>query len=306
MTKSVLGWDHYRTFLALLQEGSQSAAARALGLTQPTVGRHLDALEAAAGKPLFLRSYQGLLPTETALSMRSYAETMAASAAALARAASGDSETPEGTVRISASEVVGLEVLPPILARLQEEYPHLAIELSLSDAVEDLLNQQADIAVRMVEPTQGALVSRRIGGIPVGVFAHRCYLERYGTPKTIEELSSHRLIGFDQQLAYVRDIVKKYPDFANIRFDFRTDSNVAQLAMIRAGGGIGMCQVGLADRDPDLVRLFADQINWPLMTFLVMHENLRMVPRCRVAFDALSEGLLDYLRATPKSAPQTG
>ncbi|MCY0147976.1 LysR family transcriptional regulator [Hoeflea sp. G2-23] len=305
MTKTVLDWDHYRTFLALLQEGSQSAAARALGLTQPTVGRHLDALEAAAGKPLFLRSYQGLLPTETALSMRSYAETMAASAAALARAASGDSASPEGTVRISASEVIGLEVLPPILARLQEDYPRLTIELSLSDAVEDLLNQQADIAVRMVEPTQGALVSRRIGGIPVGIFAHRCYLERHGIPETTEDLASHRLIGFDHQFVYVREIAKQFPGFANIRFDFRTDSNVAQLAMIRAGGGIGMCQVGLADRDPDLVRLFAGQIDWQLMTFLVMHENLRMVPRCRVAFDALAEGLLDYLGTTPTPAPQS-
>ena len=289
-----LDWDHYRTFLAILDEESQSGAARALGLTQPTIGRHLDALETAAGKPLFLRSYQGLLPTETALSMRTYAETMAASAAALARAASGDGESPEGTVRISASEVIGIEVLPPILTELQERYPRLAIELSLSDAVEDLLKQQADIAVRMVEPTQGALVSRKIGGIPIGLFAHRHYLDRHGTPKTIEDLPAHRLIGFDRQLAYVRDMAKKYPDISDIRFDFRTDSNVAQLAMIRAGGGIGMCQVALAARDPDLVRLVAGQVDLELMTFLVMHENLKMVPRCRVTFDALAEGLLSY------------
>jgi len=293
-----LDWDHYRTFLAILDEGSQSGAARALGLTQPTIARHLDALERAAGKPLFLRSYRGLLPTETALSMRTYAETMAASAAALARAASGDGESPEGTVRISASEVIGIEVLPPILTGLQERYPRLAIELSLSDAIEDLLKQQADIAVRMVEPTQGALVSRKIGGIPIGLFAHKRYLERHGTPKTIADLPAHRLIGFDRQLAYVRDMAKKYPDISDIRFDFRTDSNVAQLAMIRAGGGIGMCQVGLAARDPDLVRLVAGEIDLELMTFLVMHENLRMVPRCRVAFDALTEGLLKYLAAT--------
>lgn len=267
---------------------------RALGLTQPTIARHLDVLEAAAGKPLFLRSHQGLLPTETALSMRSYAETMAASAAALARAASGDSESPEGTVRISASEVIGLEVLPPILSELQERYPGLAIELSPSDAVEDLLKQQADIAVRMVEPTQGALVSRRIGGIPTGMFAHRRYLERHGTPATFEDLSAHRLIGFDRQLPYVREAFKAYPVLAQLHFDFRSDSNVAQLAMIRAGGGIGMCQIPLAARDPDLVRLMADQIEPHLMTYLVMHENLRMVPRCRVVFDALAEALIAY------------
>jgi DNA-binding transcriptional LysR family regulator len=298
-----LDWDHYRTFLAILEEGSQSGAARALGLTQPTIARHLDALESAAGKPLFLRSYQGLLPTETALSMRTYAETMAASAAALARAASSDGDSPEGTVRISASEVIGLEVLPPILTELQERYPRLAIELSLSDAVEDLLKQQADIAVRMVEPTQGALVSRKIGGIPIGLFAHRHYLERHGTPATIEDLSAHRLIGFDRQLAYVREAMKIYPAMAEMRFDFRTDSNVAQLAMIRAGGGIGMCQTALADRDPDLVQLFAGQIALQLMTFLVMHGNLKLVPRCRVAFDALADGLLAYRGSISGLAP---
>lgn len=305
MDRNSLDWGHYRTFLAILKEGSQSGAARALGLTQPTVGRHLDALEQAAGKPLFLRSHQGLLPTGTAMSMRSYAETMAASAAALSRAASGDPDAPEGTVRISVSEVIGIEVLPPILAKLQERHPRLAIELSLSDAIEDLLRQQADIAVRMVEPTQGALVSRRIGGIPLGMFAHRRYLERHGMPETREDLSSHRLIGFDRQFAYVREVLKKHPELADIRFDFRTDSNVAQLAMIRAGGGIGMCQVGLAARDPDLVRLFADRIEPQLMTWLVMHESLKAAPRCRVAFDALAEGLTAYRAETDHRPPES-
>lgn len=289
-----LDWDHFRTFLAILDEGSQSAAARALGVTQPTVSRHLDALELAAGKPLFLRSYQGLLPTETALSMRGYAETMAASAAALSRAASGGGTSPEGTVRISVSEIIGIEVLPPILAELQERYPRLAIELSLSDAVEDLLKQQADIAVRMVEPTQGALVSRKIGGIAIGIFAHRDYLDRHGWPQDFAELSAHRLIGFDRQLTYIRDALRKFPEIAQLRFDFRSDSNAAQLAMIRAKGGIGMCQVGLASEEPDLVQLFPGKLDLQLMTFLVMHENLRTVPRCRVAFDALAEGLLAY------------
>lgn len=303
MTNLALDWDHYRTFLAILEHRSQSAAARALGITQPTVGRHLDALEQAAGKPLFLRSSKGLLPTETALSMRSYAETMAASAAALARAASGGGASPEGTVRVSASEVIGLEVLPPILAELQERYPSVTIELSLSDALEDLLAQQVDIAVRMVEPTQGALVSRKIGGIPVGIFAHRRYLERYGCPETVEDLSRHRVIGFDRQLTYVRQAIKAYPVMAGISFSFRTDSNAAQLAMIRAAGGIGMCQVGLASHDPDLVELLPGQFDLQLQTYLVMHETLRTVPRCRVVFDALADGLLAYRTSSSSAAP---
>lgn len=288
-------WDHYRTLLAVLRHGSLSAAARDLGLTQPTVGRHIDALEQASGAPLFLRTQQGLLPTETARQMRVHAETMAATVASLARMASGSAATVSGTVRISASEVIGIEVLPPMLAALQDAHPDLSIELSLSDAVEDLLQQEADIAVRMVEPAQGALVSRRIGRIPLGFFAHRRYLENHGTPEIQGDLAAHRLIGFDRQLTYVRAILKHRPDLADIRFSLRTDSNLAQLAAIRAGGGIGMCQLALGRRDPDLVEVLPGALDLSLETFVVMHENLKTAPRCRATFDALVKGLGAYV-----------
>lgn len=295
MTEPNANWDYYRTFLAVLREGSLSGAARDLGLTQPTVGRHIDALEALSGAPLFLRSQQGLLPTETAQQMKPYAETMAATAASLARAASSQPGSVTGTVRISASEVIGIEVLPPIIADLQERHPALNVELSVSDAVEDLLRQEADIAVRMVPPSQGALVSRRIAAIPLGLHAHRRYLERHGTPTRLDQLSSHRLIGFDRQLAYIRAILKDKPRLAEIHFSMRTDSNLAQMAMIRAGGGIGMCQNTLARRDPDLVPVLAEAIELSLETYVAMHENLKAAARCRVTFDALVAGLLDYV-----------
>lgn len=295
-----LDWSHYRSFLAVLRHGSLSAAARDLGLTQPTLGRHIDALEQAAGASLFIRSQQGLLPTETALEMQPHAEAMAASAAALTRAASGHATTPRGTVRISASEVVGIEVLPPIIAELQENHPGLQVELSVSDDVEDLLRQQADIAVRMVAPTQEALISRRIGAIPLGFHAHRRYLERHGEPKTTAELAVHRLIGYDRQLAYVRTALKNRPDLARLEFAFRADSNLSQLAMIRAGGGIGMCQSPLADRDPDLVEILPGALNLTLETYVVMHESLKTAPRCRVTFDALVDGLLRYMKPTAR------
>lgn len=290
-----LAWDYYRTFLAVLREGSLSAAARELGLTQPTVGRHIDALEQAGGGPLFLRTPKGLLPMETARQMRPHAEAMAATAAALERAASGRSDTVTGTVRISASEVIGIEVLPPILADLQEAHPGLDIELSASDEVEDLLNQAADIAIRMVEPAQDALLSRRIGRIPLGFYAHQRYLDRHGTPQSLAELGEHRLIGFDRHLVYIRSILAGRPDLADTHFSFRTDSNLAQFAAIRAGGGIGMCQDGLAKRFPDLVSILPGALGLSLDTYVVMHESLKTSPRCRVAFDALVRGLQDYI-----------
>ncbi|MBX5166199.1 MULTISPECIES: LysR family transcriptional regulator [unclassified Rhizobium] len=288
-------WDFYRSFLTVLQQGSLSAAARELGLTQPTIGRHVDALEMAIGAELFTRSPNGLLPTDAALALRPYAETLAATSAALLRTASGERDRVAGTVRISASEVIAIEVLPGLLGRLQETYPELQIELSASDTIEDLVNREADIAVRMAEPQQGALVVRRIGDIPLGFHAHRRYLERYGIPQTLADLANHRLIGFDRQTAYVRMVMKRYA-VPGIHFSYRTDSNLAQLAAVRAGVGIGLCQVGLARENPDLVHVLPDAFGLPLGTWVAMHESLKTSPRCRATFDALVKGLQDYHR----------
>lgn len=288
-------WDFYRAFLTVLQQGSLSAAARELGLTQPTIGRHVDALETAIGAELFTRSPNGLLPTDAALALKPYAETLAATTAALLRTASGERERVAGTVRVSASEVIAVEVLPGILGPLQDAYPELQIELSASDAIEDLVNREADIAVRMAEPQQGALVVRRIGDIPLGFHAHRRYLERHGIPKTLADLADHRLIGFDRQTAYVRLVTKRY-EVPGIDFSYRTDSNLAQLAAIRAGVGIGLCQIGLARDNPDLVHLLPEAFKIPLATWVAMHESLKTSPRCRATFDALVKGLQDYHR----------
>ncbi|MBX9466763.1 MAG: LysR family transcriptional regulator [Rhizobium sp.] len=296
MALDQISWDYFRTFLAVLETGSLSAAARSLGLTQPTAGRHIEALERAFGAPLFLRTQQGLLPTEKALAMQGHAKTMAAMSSALARIASGDMEEVRGTVRISASEVIAAETLPPILARLQEAHPDLEIELSASDLIEDLLQQEADIAIRMVRPTQSALLSRRVGFISLGFHAHRSYLDRYGMPQSLEELTKHRLIGFDRQLAYIRDLLKTRPHLADVTFDFRADSNLVQLAAIRAGLGIGMCQNAIGAREPDLVEILPGTLDLALETFVVMHENLRTVPRFRTTFDALVAGLGDWIR----------
>src|SRR5262245_33519506 len=142
------GWELYRSFLAALRPGSLSGAARALKLTQPTIGRHIDELEKALDTALFTRSQHGLLPTEAAEALAPHAEVMAASAAALVRAASGTSREIGGTVRLSASEVIGVEVLPPILVSLRTQHPNLALELVVSDEIRDPLRSAVDLAVR--------------------------------------------------------------------------------------------------------------------------------------------------------------
>lgn len=292
------GWELYRSFLAVLQEGSLSGAARALGLAQPTLGRHVDALEAALGLALFTRSQLGYAPTEAALALQPAAQALASAAAALRRVASaqgGDGQQVKGTVRISASEVVGVEVLPPILAALREKHPALVVELSLSNRLEDLLQREADIAVRMQRPQQDVLVARRIGSIAVGLHARDDYLARHGTPRTLDDLAGHALIGFDRETAFIRSLRKELGGLKRDHFALRADSDLAQLAAIRAGFGIGFCQVGLARRDARLKRVLARRFAVRLDTWVAMHQDLRDSPRCRATFDALAAGLQAYI-----------
>ncbi|MFI5012622.1 MAG: LysR family transcriptional regulator [Hyphomicrobiales bacterium] len=295
MTTHSPGWELHRSFLAVLREGSLSGAARALGLTQPTIGRHIAALETALGLALFTRSPHGLVATEAAAELRPFAETMAASADALLRAASGSGHETRGTVRITASEVIGAEVVPSILAKLREAHPALVIELVLSNRNDDLLRRDADIAIRMLHPTQGALLARRVGEVPLGFHAHRRYLDRHGTPRNMEELRTHALIGFDRETASARALRARGIPVDREMFALRADSDLAQLAAIRAGFGIGICQIGLGRRDRDLVHLLPAIFALGLETFVVMHEDLRAGRRYRVVFDALVEGLASYI-----------
>ena len=281
-------WDLHRTFLAVMQEGSLSAAARQLGLTQPTVARHVEALEQAVGADLFLRSPRGLAPTETALELRPFAETLAATAAALMRTASGRPGAVRGCVRISASQVVGVEHLPPILSRLRAQHPALVVELVLSNALDDLLRRDADIAVRMVAPTQQALLARKLPPVALGLHASSAYLGRRGVPGSMEALREHDLIGFDRETPALRAFAERFPEVARADFALRTDSDLAQLAAIRAGFGIGVCQVAVAR---DLVRVLEDAFAPALGLWIVMHEDLATSARCRVVFDALADGL---------------
>jgi DNA-binding transcriptional LysR family regulator len=289
-------WQLYRTLLAALQEGSLSATARLLGISQPTVGRHIDALEAALGMSLFTRSSSGLLPTETALTIKPYAERMQATAEALRRAATAHKGVARGTVRITVAEMMGVEVLPPMLTAIRNTYPAITLELVLSDRVENILNQEADIAVRMLDPTQEALVARKIGRIEIGAYAHPDYLKRHPAPRNIDDLAGHNLIGFDHESAYIRRMLSDGPALRRSMFALRTDSNVAQLAAIRAGFGLGFCQLGLARREPRLRRVLPE-LTMTLDTWLVMHEDMRHNAACRAVFDMLAEGLAAYIKS---------
>ena len=295
MTDKSPDWSLFRSFLGVLRHGSLSAAARALSLTQPTLGRHIAELEAQLGSPLFARSRNGLAPTETALALKPHAEMMEAAADALVRSASGEAGEARGTVRLTASEIVGVEVLPPLLASFQAAHPDIAIELHLSNRNQDLTRRDADIAVRMVRPTQGALVARKIGKVEIGLFAHKDYLARRGTPRSAADLASHAVVGIDRDMQMLRGLQLAGFPVTREMFALRTDSDHAQLAALRAGFGIAGSQLGIARRDPALVPVLPGAFHFDIEMWLVMHEDLRGLKRVRLLFDHLAKGLAAHV-----------
>lgn len=287
-------WTLYRSFAAVTRAGSLSGAARSLGLTQPTVGRHIAALEETLGKALFTRAPHGLRPTDIALDLLPHAEAMAAAAAALERAASGEAEAPRGSVRLAASEVVGCEVLPPMLAGFRECYPDVAVELVTSSRMSNLLTREADLAVRMVRPDQGALVAKRVGDVAVRLYAHRRYAERHGLPQSLAELRGHAGIGFDADAPFLELMRRSGLPLAREDFRFRSDDQLAQLAALRAGMGIGGAQAALASREPDLLPVLPEFELLRMDVWLVMHRDLRAVHRVRLLFDFLARALAAF------------
>ncbi len=287
-------WENQRAFLAVLRSGSLSAAARELGVAQPTVRRRLEALEQSLGFALFTRSPSGLTATREARELGQHAEAMAAAAAAFTRASALDTAAIAGTVRITASEIVGAEVLPAMLKALRERHAELRFEVHLSNRNQDLLRQEADIAVRMVRPAQAALVMKYVGVVQLGLFARREYLDAHGTPRSIADLVRLTMIGPDRDAADLRSVVEIFGATASDVLSYRTDSHLAQLSAIRAGFGIGVCQTALARRTPVLVRVLPDDFTQPLGVWVVMHEDLARVPRIRATFDHLVTALTHY------------
>jgi hypothetical protein len=173
----------------------------------------------------------------------------------------------------------------------------------LSNSVDNLLRRDADIAVRMVEPEQDALLTRRLRTVALGLHAHRRYLDRAGRPESLHDLQDHSLIGFDRETPAVRSMRLRMPGLDATHFALRTDSDIAQLRAIQAGLGIGICQVALARRDPMLERLLSSAFDPRLGVWLAMHENLRTTQRYRAVFDGLVAGLAAHMDQPSRAAP---
>lgn len=293
-------WSLWRSFGAVVQHGSLSAAARALGLSQPTLGRHVEALEAALGTVLFERTLNGLKPTETALRLYEPVEAARAALAEAAVRAEGATSELSGSVRITSSTVMCHYVLPEMLYELRQAFPQVAIELVPSDAVESLLLREADIAVRMFRPTQLELITRKLGEIKIVAAAHERYLQQRGQPERPEQLLEHDLIGFDRSDMLIEGARRMGFRLTRENFVVRTDSQPNMIELIKAGLGIGFVQAPLVDATPGLRRLLPGLEPPPLEVWLTTHKELFTSRRIRAIYDRLGEGLMRYLAERTK------
>ncbi|GLQ54188.1 LysR family transcriptional regulator [Devosia nitrariae] len=288
-------WALWRSFAAVVSEGSLSAAARKLGLSQPTVGRHIEALEATLGVTLFERTLSGLKANETALRLYEPVETAERALAEAAIRAEGAQPDPGGTVRITASTMVSNYVLPQMLKPIREAYPAIALEIVPSDSAENLLLREADIAIRMFRPTQLELVTRKLGEVPIVCCAHESYLQRHGTPSEVAELAAHDLIGLDRSDLIIRIAREKGYDLKREHFRLRSDSQTHLWELIRAGLGIGFGQAQLVRATPGMRALLPQMQVAPLEVWLTSHRELATSHRIRAIYDALAEALTGYI-----------
>ena len=285
-------WTLLRSFLAVAEAGSLSGAARALGLSQPTLGRHIAQIEAGLNLSLFTRTARGLALSGAGTDLLPHARAMKAAAQALSLAAAGRDADLSGTVRITASQIMATYILPAMLADLRLREPQIAIELVPSDTTENLLFREADIAVRMYRPTQLDLITRHLADLPLGLYAAKSYLDRAGRPTTPEAVLALDLIGFDRSDVMLK--VLRGLGIIRVREDFplRCDDQVVYWNLVRAGCGIGGMQRLVGDADPLVERIGAFIALPSLPVWLTAPEALRQTPRIRRVFDHLTQAFL--------------
>ncbi len=294
-----IDWSLLRSFLAVIETGSLSAAATSLATTQPTVGRHIRELETSLGVVLFKRLPKGLDPTPEGLALVADACAMGAAAEALALKAEGRSQQLTGTVRIATSVMVANLMLPPILADLRQLEPRIQIEIVASDLPQNLLRRDADIAIRMFDPTQEALVARKLGEAPVGLFGAQSYFARHGRVADLADLTRHHVIGLDRGEGIVRLYAAHGLSVTREDFALRCDEAMAYWHLMLAGAGLGFAQTLLAARYPCLEAVEIGLRIPPMPVWLVMHEEVRSNARIRRVADHLSATMEELLGTMP-------
>jgi DNA-binding transcriptional LysR family regulator len=300
-------WNRARAFLVVAEERSFSAAARSLGTSQPTVGRQVAALEAELGVALFERIGHSLTLTTAGADLVEHVRAMTDAATRVSMVATGQSLAIDGTVCITASELVAAHLLPPIVARIRREHRGIEIEIVASNATRDLRRREADIAIRNFKPTQPDLVARKIDDRVARAYATPAYLASIGRPKTLADLSDAAFFAFDRSDRMIDYLKPRGLTLTARNFPIVTENHLVQWSLCREGVGICFVMDEVGDREPSVVRV-PDFPVIPVPIWLAAHRELATSRRIRVVFDILAEELS---RATaeakrrPKAAKKT-
>lgn len=291
--RMLTSWDHIRSFYAVAETGSLSAASRLLALTQPTVGRHIDLLEDHLKISLFKRSRDGMALTEKGAELIDAARLTMDGATQFERIATGLDEGLSGTVRISAGEVFGVLLMPELLGRFMEQHPDVQVELVVTNEASNLLRRDADVAVRHFRPKQQDVIARKLADLELGLFAHQKYLSHHPEPYSLADLKDHVVVGYDRDTTIIEAAQKLGETFAARDFQFRSDNLLAHIEVIRSGVGMGFTHVGLAAQWGGLVRLLPDLQIPPLELWIACHADVRLNRRVRMVMDFLAANLTD-------------
>jgi DNA-binding transcriptional LysR family regulator len=286
-----LDWNQLKAFLETAETGSLSAAARKLGLTQPTLSRQVAAIEQRMGVTLFERVGKAMALTPTGLDLLEHARAMGTSAEALRLAATGRSQAVGGVVSVSATDVVAAHLLPPLVRQLREKEPGIAIEVISSNALSDLLRREADIAIRHVKPEQPDLIARFIREAAANFYASEDWVKVHGHPRHAEEAARLPFVGSDRSGQFLAYLCQHGLPLSEANFSCYADHSLAQWALVRHGMGIGAMMDEIARDTPGIIRVLDDvpPVRFPI--WLVTHRELRTSQRIRVVFDALAQGL---------------
>ena len=286
-----LDWNQLKAFLETAETGSLSAAARKLGLTQPTLSRQVAAIEQSMGVTLFERVGKSMALTPTGLDLLEHARAMGAAAEALSLAATGSSQAVRGVVTVSATDVVASVLLPPLVKKLHDQEPGITIDVIPSNALSDLLRREADIAIRHVKPEQPDLIARLVREATAHFYASESWVNAHGHPRSAEDAARLSFVGSDRSGQYLGYLRMHGLPLSEANFSCYADHSVAHWALVRQGMGIGVMMEEIALATPGMVRVLDDlpPVRFPI--WLVTHRELRTSKRIRMVFDALAQGL---------------
>lgn len=282
-------WNQARAFLVIAEEGTLSAAARALDLTQPTLSRQVAALEQELGVILFNRNGRTFSLTPTGLSLLEHFRAMGEAAARISLASSGQSQAIEGEVTITASDTFSAYWLPPVLRRLRETAPGIEVEVVASNEVRDLQRREADIAIRHVRPEQPDLIARLVRETEAHLYASKRYLAEYGRPTCTEDLAGAAFIGFSPVERFRTVLAAHGLAISRRNIKAITNNGVVMCEMVNEGLGIGVMTKDHAARFPGLERVLPEFAPIPVPIWLTTHRELHTSRRIRVVFDLLAE-----------------